>query len=311
MALLSQTQVHVARGHFPAAERNANEALGIFERLGVARNTSDAHRVMGVVYRATGRIALAETQLLKAMRLAQSVSAVLEEAEAARELARVYRELNRNQDALRLLNSAYRLFNRLDARVDMVDVVSRVDELESTFLAVVRDWGQSIESSDTYTHGHCERVATYANAVARELGLDDNEQRTIRLGAYLHDLGKVRVPPEILNKPGRLTDEEFAVMKRHPVDGIEMLAGVEFPWDIKPMIRWHHEKYDGSGYPDGLRGDEIPLNAQIICIVDVFDALTTTRSYRGAMPWDKALAIVRESRSWWRPDVFAAFTRAI
>jgi HD-GYP domain-containing protein (c-di-GMP phosphodiesterase class II) len=93
--------------------------------------------------------------------------------------------------------------------------------------------------------------------------------------------------------------------------GLELLATVEFPWDIKPIIRWHHERYDGTGYPDRLRGDEIPVNAQIICIVDVYDALTTTRSYRPSMSHATALLKIQESRSWWRPDVFHAFMRAI
>jgi putative nucleotidyltransferase with HDIG domain len=186
-----------------------------------------------------------------------------------------------------------------------------VHRLEDTYLAVVRDWGQSIESSDSYTHGHCERVAEYGVAVARELGLDVDQQTTIRIGAYLHDLGKVRVPHEILNKPGKLTPDELRVIQMHPVWGLELLATVEFPWDIKPIIRWHHERYDGTGYPDRLRGDEIPVSAQIICIVDVFDALTTTRSYRPALSTTEALVKIEESRSWWRPDVYQAFLRAV
>ena len=144
-------------------------------------------------------------------------------------------------------------------------------------------------------------------ALARELGLDEEQQTTIRIGAYLHDLGKVRVPHEILNKPSALTAEEFRVIQMHPVWGLELLATVEFPWDIKPIIRWHHEKYDGTGYPDRLRGDEIPVNAQIICIVDVYDALTTTRSYRAALSHAEALVKIQESSGWWRPDVFQAF----
>ena len=120
-------------------------------------------------------------------------------------------------------------------------------------------------------------------------------------------MGEVRTPHEILNKPGRLTDEKFAIMQRHPMDGVEMLANVEFPWDIKPIIRWHHERYDGTGYPDRLKGEEIPLHAQIICVADVWDALTTTRSYRPAMSSERARAVMLESRHHWRPDVFAAF----
>jgi putative nucleotidyltransferase with HDIG domain len=154
-------------------------------------------------------------------------------------------------------------------------------------------------------------VAEYGVAVARELGLDVDQQTTIRIGAYLHDLGKVRVPHEILNKPGKLTPDELRVIQMHPVWGLELLATVEFPWDIKPIIRWHHERYDGTGYPDRLRGDEIPVSAQIICIVDVFDALTTTRSYRPALSLAEALVKIEESRSWWRPDVYQAFLRAV
>ena len=148
-------------------------------------------------------------------------------------------------------------------------------------------------------------------ALARELGLDEDQQTTIRIGAYLHDLGKVRVPHEILNKPGKLTAEEFGVIQMHPVWGLELLATVEFPWDIKPIIRWHHEKYDGTGTPTASAGDEIPVNAQIICIVDVYDALTTTRSYRAAMSQAEALARLAESKSWWRAEVYEGFLQSL
>ncbi len=219
--------------------------------------------------------------------------------------------MGRNQEALRLLSAAHRLFSRLDARVDLVDVASKVRRLEDTYLAVVREWGQSIESADSYTFGHCERVATYAMAVAQQLGCDESQLTAIRLGAYLHDLGKVRVPHEILNKPAKLTEQEFDVIKQHPEWGIELLATIEFPWDIKPIIRWHHEKYDGSGYPDRLRGDEIPVAAQIVCIADVYDALTTTRSYRAAMSRADAIARMEQSKHWWRPDVVSIALHAI
>jgi HD-GYP domain-containing protein (c-di-GMP phosphodiesterase class II) len=147
-------------------------------------------------------------------------------------------------------------------------------------------------------------------AVGRELGLDEGQLTTIRIGAYLHDLGKVKVPHEILNKPGALTPDEFRVIQMHPVWGLELLATVDFPWDIKPIIRWHHERYDGTGYPDRLRGDEIPLNAQIICIVDVYDALTTTRSYRPALSHAEAMKQIAASHTWWRSDVYHAFKQA-
>jgi putative nucleotidyltransferase with HDIG domain len=311
LCLLNHCEVHLARQHYDLAKQNAEEALAIFDRLDARLDKADAYKVLGVVYRDTGRHALAESRLTAAIDLAVGTGSVLSQAEATRELARLYQAMGRNQEALTLLNAAHSLFEHLDARVDMFDVLAKRARLEDTYLAIVRNWGQSIESADSYTHGHCERVAGYALEVARALGLDETGLTTIRLGAYLHDLGKVKVPHEILNKTGSLTREEFEVIQMHPVWGIELLENVEFPWDIKPLIRWHHEKYDGSGYPDRLRGDEIPINAQIICIVDVYDALTTTRSYRKALDKGEALRRMRESKHWWRPDVYDAFMRTV
>jgi putative nucleotidyltransferase with HDIG domain len=311
LCLLNHSEGHVARQHFDQARLGAEEALAIFDRLGDVLGKAEAYSVIGAVYRDTGRPMLAESRLHSAVELARSTGSLPCEAEASRELALLYQTMGRNQEALTLLNAAHRLFGRIEAQADLMDVGRKVARLEETFLAVVRDWGLSLESSDSYTFGHCERVANYAAAVAGALGLGETEITTVRLGAYLHDLGKIRVPHEVLNKPGRLTNDEFEIIKMHPVWGLELLKGVEFPWDIKPIIRWHHEKYDGTGYPDRLRGDEIPLHAMIICIVDVYDALTTSRSYRGAMSQDAALAEMTASRHWWRPDVYEAFRRAI
>lgn len=311
LCLLNHAEVFLATQAYGQAHESAEQALAIFDKLDSRLDKADAYRVLGMVYRETGRPVLAEARLKGAIELARGSDSMLSEAEASRELGRLYQDMGRNQEALTLLNAAHRLFGRLDARVDLVDVGAKAAELERTYLAVVRDWGQSLESADGYTYGHCERVAGYAMDVAGALGLSDPEQTTIRLGAYLHDLGKVRVPHEILNKPGPLTADEFAVMQQHPVWGIEMLAAIEFPWDIKPIIRWHHEKYDGSGYPDRLKGDEIPLAAQIICIVDVYDALTTTRSYRPAMAHAEAMLRMEESRHWWSPAVYAAFAGTV
>jgi putative nucleotidyltransferase with HDIG domain len=309
--LLNQAEVHLACRRYVEARSNAEAALAIFDQLGSRLDKADAYKVLGMVYRETGRHALAESRLRSAIDHAVGTGSILSEAEASRELSLLYQQMGRNVESLRLLNAAHRLFGRLDARVDLVDVSTKVLKLEETYFAVVRNWGQSIESSDSYTFGHCERVASYSVALAQELGLDEEQQTAIRIGAYLHDLGKVRVPHEILNKPTALTPEEFGIIQMHPLWGLELLATVEFPWDIKPIIRWHHEKYDGSGYPDRLRGDEIPVSAQIICIVDVYDALTTTRSYRGAMSHTEALGKMQEVQGWWRPDIYQAFMRSV
>jgi len=309
--LVNHAEVHVVRGHYEEARRNAEAALAIFDQLDARSDKSEAYRIIGMVYRETGRAALAESRLRSAIELAVSAGSVLNEAEASCELALLYQAMGRNQEALTLLNAAHRLFRRLDARVDLVYVGGKVSELETTYFAVVLEWGQSIESTDSYTFGHCERVAQHAMAVARVLGLDETSQTTIRLGAYLHDLGKVRVPHEILNKPGPLTRDEFAVVQMHPIWGLELLAAVEFPWDLKPIIRWHHERYDGTGYPDRLRGDEIPIAAQIVGIVDVFDALSTARPYRPALSREAALAEIERSRGWWSEAVYLAFVKSL
>jgi putative nucleotidyltransferase with HDIG domain len=311
LCLLNHAEVFVARGRYEAARRNAEDALARLDQVDDGVLRAQAYRIIGMVYRETGRPALAEARLHSAIDLAIGTGSALNEAAARRELAILYQGLARNQDALMLLNEAHALFSRLDARGDLVYVDGKMAELEATYLALVSEWGQSIESSDTYTFGHCERVARLAVAVAQALRLSDHDQTTVRLGAYLHDVGKVRVPHELLNKPGPLTRDEFEVVQMHPIQGIELLAAVEFPWDLKPVIRWHHEKYDGTGYPDRLRGDEIPVAAQIVGIVDVYDALTTTRSYRPAMSREAALGEIARCQGWWSEQVYTGFQRAL
>jgi putative nucleotidyltransferase with HDIG domain len=311
LCLVNHAEVHVARQRFEDARQNAESALALFDQLGVRAAKADAYRVIGMVYRETGRPVLAEARLRTAIDLARAAGSVLGEAEASRELALLHHAMGRNQEALRLLNVAYRLFRRLDARVDLVHVGGKVAELEGSYLALVREWGQSIESSDGYTYGHCERVARNAVAMARTLGLDEHAETTILLGAYLHDVGQVQVPHEILKKPGPLTRVELEVVQMHPIWGIELLANVDFPWDLKPIIRSHHERYDGTGYPDRLKGDEIPLAAQIVGILDVFDALTTSRAYQAALPVEQAIAEITRLRSWWSDRVFEAFLKAV
>jgi putative nucleotidyltransferase with HDIG domain len=311
LCLVHHAEVDVARQRFENARQNAEAALALYDQLGARGAKAEAYRVLGMMYREAGRPALAESRLRSAMDLAVAAGSVLNEAEAARELALLFQATERNQEALRLLNKAYGLFRRLDARVDLIHVGGKMAELEGTYLAVVREWGRSIEASDRYTFGHCERVARNAVATARVLGLDDQAETTILLGAYLHDVGKVRVPHEILNKTGPLTREELEVAQMHPLWGIELLADVEFPWDLKPIIRWHHERFDGSGYPDRLKGDEIPIAAQIVGIAEVYDALTTARSGEPAPSLDRAMGQLGACRGWWSDQVFEAFLHAV
>jgi putative nucleotidyltransferase with HDIG domain len=176
----------------------------------------------------------------------------------------------------------------------------------------VQRWGDSIESKDHYTQGHCERVADLACALAEAVGIDQKSLFWFRIGALLHDVGKLTIPPEVLNKPGRLTAEEWALVKHHPVAGVQMLADIEFPWDVRPIVESHHERWDGGGYPYGVAGEAIPLTARILCIADVYDALTSERSYKKAVSHEQALEMMRsEVGTQFDPELFAHFERIV
>jgi putative nucleotidyltransferase with HDIG domain len=168
-------------------------------------------------------------------------------------------------------------------------------------------WGDSIESKDHYTQGHCERVAFFACVLADSMGMDSHSLFWFRLGALLHDIGKIIVPTEVLNKAGPLTGEEWEMMKRHPEAGLELVSDIDFPGDVRAVIRNHHERWDGTGYPDGLAGEEIPFAARILCVADVYDALTTARSYRDSMPHARAAEEMRASHGQFDPQLLEAF----
>jgi putative two-component system response regulator len=159
----------------------------------------------------------------------------------------------------------------------------------------------SIEAKDPYTEGHCERLSQSSEALAQRLGLTEEEHIALRRGGVIHDIGKVAVPDQILLKPGPLTPEERKVMERHTLVGAGICSPLKSFRSVLPIIRHHHEKMDGSGYPDGLKGDEIPLTARILQTVDIYDALTTDRPYRKALAPERAFALMREEvkRGWW------------
>ena len=184
----------------------------------------------------------------------------------------------------------------------------RLRGLEHRFEDLVKEWAQSIESKDAYTLGHCERVADYACAIATEIGFDQTQLFWFRVGALLHDVGKIIVPVAMLNKAGPLTPDERREMEKHPVAGVELLRDIEFPWDVLPMIRGHHERWDGHGYPDRLAGEDIPLAARILCVADVYDALTSNRPYRRAYEREHALGLMAsDSGRQFDPEILARF----
>lgn len=164
-----------------------------------------------------------------------------------------------------------------------------LESADAAFLALAR----AIDARDHYTQGHCERLAMYARTMGEHLGLPPGDLEVLHRGALLHDIGKIAVPDSVRLKPGPLTPAEQSVMKYHPVVGDRLCAGVRSLQTIRPIVRHHHELLDGSGYPDSLRDREIPLVAQIVGIVDVFDALTTDRPYRRALSVREAISELR------------------
>jgi putative two-component system response regulator len=197
----------------------------------------------------------------------------------------------------------------LEARVRSLMQLKRfTDDLDSAE-AVLRSLALTIEARDPYTEGHCERLSRYGVELGQRLGLSDDDLAALGRGGYFHDIGKIGVPDAILLKSGPLTPEERKRMQDHAVIGDRLCGNLRSLHRVRQIIRHHHERLDGSGYPDGLRGNEIPLLAQIIGIVDVYDALTTTRPYHEAQPPEAAFAELRAEveRGWRRADLVEAF----
>lgn len=189
---------------------------------------------------------------------------------------------------------------------------ARQEDLKRVYHATIQTLALAIDAKDPYTHQHIGRVQKYAVATARELKVSPQELEAIVTGAALHDIGKLGVPEHILCKPGRLTEEEFEKMKQHTEIGAAILDPVEFPWPVREAVKSHHEKWNGTGYPEGLKGESIPLSARVLAVADVYDALTSNRAYRAAWPHDRALAFIQEeSGSHFDPTVVQAFVRVI
>jgi len=198
--------------------------------------------------------------------------------------------------------------HELRARVRSLIRIKRYTDDLDTAESVILSLALTIEARDRYTDGHCQRLASYASAVGRHIGLNDDDVAALTRGGFLHDIGKVGIPDAILLKKGRLTPDEYALMKQHAVIGDRLCGELRSLRRVRPIVRHHHERLDGSGYPDALRGDAIPLLAQITAIVDVFDALTTERPYKHAVPPDRAFEeLVGEAeRGWHRRDLVEA-----
>ena len=187
---------------------------------------------------------------------------------------------------------------------------NHAEEMAALHLRTIEALALAIEAKDHTTHDHLRRVQVYATEIGKELNLSPVELEALHAAALLHDIGKLAVPEHIISKPGKLTREEFEKMKIHPTVGAEILERVEFPYPVAPIVAAHHEHWDGAGYPNGLRGEQIPIGARILSAVDCFDALATDRQYRRALPLEGAMKVlIGESGKSFDPQVVAVMQR--
>jgi putative two-component system response regulator len=201
------------------------------------------------------------------------------------------------------------LMTRIKSLLKVKYLNEQLDSAEAVLFSMAR----AIEAKDSYTQGHVERVSRLAVRLGDHLGLPDDEKDALRKGGILHDIGKIGVPDKILNKAGPLTTEERNIIRMHPDQGAKICEKLKSIRGAIPVIRHHHERLDGTGYPDNLSGEEIPLLARIMTVVDIYDALTTTRSYRKRLPPEMALGIMWEEakKGWWDQRVLKEFEKML
>lgn len=306
---LNLADLKLKLGNVSAAHTHAEHALRQLESTN-AKNSQyvEALKISALVDLAESRRDVASLGLTRAIEIARAIGAQFQEAEVLLERGRVHATDGKHQEALGDLEASYRLYSQAGAEGKRAQTESAIGNIEQLYLTVFEQMAVEVEEKDEYTKGHSDRVAAFALVLAKELRLQMGELKTVVASALLHDVGKIDIPDEVLKKDGKLTEEEFAQIKRHPELGVERLGDRTFPWDVRPIILAHHERLDGKGYPFGLAGDQIPRGARLMSVVDVFDALTSDRVYRKAFSVEKALDIMlSDSGKAFDPEILAAF----
>lgn len=210
---------------------------------------------------------------------------------------------------LLLIESAIKSIQQMREIRKINDELSETyDELEKAYLEIIETLRYAVEAKDTYTRGHSDRVSAYSVLIGEKLGLPEEDIKTLKIGGLFHDIGKIGIPDSILLKEAKLTDDEYSQIKNHPTIGAHILSQVSYFKDMLPIVKHHHEKYDGTGYPSRLKGEEIPYLARIAAVADSFDAMTSKRSYRNSMPLDTVIGEIERCKgTQFDPQIAEAF----
>jgi HD-GYP domain-containing protein (c-di-GMP phosphodiesterase class II) len=306
---INRAELALARHDFDAAHDFCDEAFQEYTRLGSESGLSETYKAYGTLYRELGNAALATTHFKLALQLAQACGDRVLEAECERERALLDMQEGRHREALSALNRAHRLFVQLRANREVADIERKLERVEKMYLRVAEMLETEVSISfDSLAVEQYQRVARYASQLASAVGIGGRDLTWLRIGAFLYDIGKRSIPAEILNKPGQLTEAEWAVVRQHVAHSEQVVIDLDPPWEMAAMVRHHHEHFDGTGYPDALAGEQIPLSARVLCIADAFTALTSRRPFRKQHSAAEALHIMeRESGSTFDPALFQVF----
>jgi putative nucleotidyltransferase with HDIG domain len=314
---LTQTYIHPVRADWGEVLGSVAPVEGWGWGVVVERPTADAFATVRVMQRQTLSVtavaaiialgigfSLSRRLIVPIQHLAGTSSAIADGDLAVRA------DVDRNDELAQLATNFNNMAGNIEALVRRLRQALRQNQ--ELFIETIRTLAAAIDAKDPYTRGHSERVSTYAIAIARHFGMSQEEVFRIRVSAILHDVGKLGIRDGILNKPGGLTDEEFAIMRRHAEIGAQIMSPIRMLNDAIPGIRNHHESWDGKGYPDRLKGEEIPLVARIIGVADTFDAMTTTRPYQKAMTLEYVIEKMKSmSGSRFDPKIIEAFLKAV
>lgn len=293
---INLADLFLKRENFEAAQHHLESAEAqLAESKVVNGHLVETKKLAGMVAARRGDNERALALLTEACELSRELGTQFPEAEVLLERGMLLRAMGKHFEALSDLEASYLIYTRADAQGKRDTVEKVIGSIEILYLQIFDSMAQEVERKDEYTRGHSDRVASLALVLAKECGLGPHMLKTIVAAGLLHDIGKMPVADAILKKAGRLTENEVLQIQKHPAMGVDLLRGKEFPWNFKPLILHHHEKLDGTGYPMGLKGEDIPLGARILSIADVFDALTSDRVYRPAFSAEEALRIMNES----------------